>query len=625
MDPFLKLQNRLRRIRNDFAFQWKFEETYRNYCPEHGLENWKSYDDFTIAFTSLKLDYLMDNPLHLSSFQDQIQPHVPGIYEALLDWTYGCSQVLRFFPPRFFRHAELVHGTMSIYSERLRIMVLLHYLFKEIKPMEELEDYQPLHVEAYFLKEENKIQRVDRLVFFLVQESFVQKEMINFLLSGLKESSSKQAQELKKIVEHYHGQVEFYASALRKVWELDPELFNDWECTNLPRLHYLERFPTFARLASRFRDYDESFLQNMQDQFEVLSREYGLGNPSHDKIEFSRDFELEEKEKSEYARLVSNVLSKFRGSVSAAIDAYGVENDQQLAKSKDVLLKESFQELFKSQNYKDQFQTSVYEAYTTEMGRIQWNLQDVLELVEKNPVTSLTDNDYQLIDVVKEIAFCEGFSYTIGCQNAYHVNQMNPFAIWNTNQCHEELKHYHAVRALLNKSGIQTRNLDEEFLASTFVQPTAEAYQDQYIVFMVNFLGEIHNMRAYWLLHEAFDNPTIKKVLEWIFNDEVVHKKIFGLHFKFLTKQDPTWAKSTYECILDHGLGIHQAMRCPRFKELMMKIGRYYARSGKTTALDFLNKSFRAQYLELKNLFDEDLFQLSEYEFRKRHLKAYLF
>ena len=542
-----------------------------------------------------------------------------------MDWTYGCSQVLRFFPPRFFRHAELIHGTMSVYSERLRIMALLNFMFNEIRPVDQFEEYQPLHVEAYFLKEENKLQRVDQLVFFLVQEAFVQKELFDTLRTGLVNQDSIQAIELSKIVKHFHEQVEFYTRSLHKLWELDQELKKTWTCKDLPRLHYLERFPNFARLASQFREFDDEILDRLQESFQIACREFGLGALEHDKIEFSRDFELEEKEKAEYAGLVSGVLKKFQGSITDALDAHGAENDQLLKKSKDKLLKESFQDLFRSQNYKEQFQTGVFEAYTTEMDRIQWHLQDVLALIESTPIETLTDNDYQLLDVVKEIAFCEGFSYTIGCQNAYHVNHMNPFAMWNTNQCHEELKHYHAVRALLNKAGIQTRNLDEEFLASTFEVPTPEAYHDQYTVFMVNFLGEIHNMRAYWLLHEAFDNEVIRKVLEWIFNDEVVHKKIFGLHFNYLTKIDSTWEKNTYECILDHGLGIHQAMRCPRFKELMVKIGRYYAKSGKTTALDFLNKSFRAQYLELKGLFHEDLFQLAEHDFRKQHLKAYLF
>ena len=57
----------------------------------------------------------------------------------------------------------------------------------------------------------------------------------------------------------------------------------------------------------------------------------------------------------------------------------------------------------------------------------------------------------------------------------------------------------------------------------------------------------------------------------------------------------------------------------------MRKIGRYYSKSGKTTALDFLNRSFRAQYLEVKGLFSEDVFKMSEYDFRREHLKAYAF
>ena len=54
---------------------------------------------------------------------------------------------------------------------------------------------------------------------------------------------------------------------------------------------------------------------------------------------------------------------------------------------------------------------------------------------------------------------------------------------------------------------IHTNDLDEEFLATTFNEPQPDAYHDQYSVFIINFLGETHNIRAYLLLADAFDNP----------------------------------------------------------------------------------------------------------------------
>ena len=118
----------------------------------------------------------------------------------------------------------------------------------------------------------------------------------------------------------------------------------------------------------------------------------------------------------------------------------------------------------------------------------------------------------------------------------------HPFALWNVQQCHEELKHYR------DQSNVAIyeytyNDLDEEFLATTFNEPQPDAYHDQYSVFIINFLGETHNIRAYLLLADALDNPEVHKVLRWVAEDEVVHKKVFAAHFKYLCKKDPTWEK----------------------------------------------------------------------------------
>ena len=113
--------------------------------------------------------------------------------------------------------------------------------------------------------------------------------------------------------------------------------------------------------------------------------------------------------------------------------------------------------------------------------------------------------------------------------------------------------------------------------------------------------------------------------MRWVAEDEVVHKKVFAAHFKYLCKKDPTWEKNTYECLMDFALGVHQAGECDRYHVMMKKIGQYYASSGKTSALEFLNMSMRAQYLELKALFSPDIFKITEFDFRQRHLRAYVF
>ena len=134
----------------------------------------------------------------------------------------------------------------------------------------------------------------------------------------------------------------------------------------------------------------------------------------------------------------------------------------------------------------------------------------------------------------------------------------------------------------------------------------------------------MHNIRAYLLLADAFENKDIQKILRWVTEDEVVHKKVFHFHFKYLSKKYKDWGKNAYECMLDTGFGTHQASHCSRYKVMMEKIGRYYDHSTKYSALQFLNMSMRAQYLELKSLYSPEIFKISEFDFRRKHLKAFV-
>ena len=232
-------------------------------------------------------------------------------------------------------------------------------------------------------------------------------------------------------------------------------------------------------------------------------------------------------------------------------------------------------------NYSDVYLTKnifkqVYEYYTQEADKVQWHLQDVKEFCKGLKGIELSRNDLASSDIIKEIAYSEGYSYSI--ISKYASRWYAPSSLlWNVQQCHEELKHYHAIRAMLQSMNIHTNDLDEEFLATTFNEPQPDAYHDQYSVFIINFLGETHNIRAYLLLADA-DNPEVHKALYVVAEDEVVHKKVFAAHFKYLCKKDPTW-ENTYECLMDFALGVHQAGECDRYHVMMKKIGQYYASS----------------------------------------------
>jgi len=599
MHYFLKYLNQLRKARDLKFSQWEYSTEYINFMASDKDKNWASYDRFTMGFAQLNLPYFQKKSIGQQDIlDDKPLDEIRNLIRSFMVWQYLCSQTIRYFPSRFLRQAEMLHGLMSIHSERLRLSVLLLRLFEELVPIATYKELNPMPAEAWFFLPEHKTLSPDLCILLLIQQIDMEISVADCLLQCLKKSALELTQTLDGYKIHLGFQKNFLEEQLKKTYELSDHK-NLPMGIKLPKYHYLEYLKEFESLLVSLRTLNH---------FEGEIHRAEPGSINLQKMSIS----------------VSVKMQECREDIEKIAIPEMDENDALLGRIKQEIKKRVYEELTQPLHLKRQYETDMYDYYSQEMEKIQWHSSDVLKLLQEQPLKTITDNDYQLLDVVKEIAFCEGFSYTIGYQNMIHLTQLHDFQLWNVNQCHEELKHYHAIRILLNQSNILTEHMDEDYLASTFEEPSIDAYCERYTVFMINFLGETHNMRAYWLLAQAFDSPQIKKILEWIFYDEVVHKKVFALHFKKLTRIEPDWERNTYENLLDHGLGIHQAMRCCRYKVLMQKIGRYYASSGKTTALDFLNRSMRAQYLELKDLFQPGMFKLSEHDFRKQHLKAYL-
>jgi hypothetical protein len=617
MDSLLELKNRIDRVENDLIFHHDYSQDYLNFKAEDGEQNWENYDRFTIGFTSLEIDWSQKDSLNLEGIKEELRSGLPKVYQSFIQWMFGSIRGLRFFPPRFFRQASLVHGMLSMHAEKLKILTLVQFYFDLLQPAKNFDPFNVLNNEIYFFKKENCMQRMDLMLFFLLQQAFVEKRVIGFLADAVLEDQRKSYEGLYQLSRHYEVQLSYLVSELHKLWKLSPELKETWDIQATPKLYYMEKFVDFGRLAKALEDSCPGWVDQCRQDFDAYCQEQDLGSRDNAPIELSRDFVLGGEEQKEYAGIMTDLLSRYGNDISKVVEELGLENDK--------ILKQAYLQLQRKRSYSESFETGPYEYYLSEQKKVHWHLQDVQEYVGKLEKVEITDNDYELVDIIKEIAYCEGFSYTIGYQNMYHVGQMHPFALWNVQQCHEELKHYHAVRALLNMLKVRTNDLDEDFLATTFEKPDPEAYHDQYSVLMINLMGESHNIRAYRMLSDSFDNQNICEIMRWVAQDEVVHKKVFTAHFKYLCAKDKTWEKNSYECMIDNALGVHQAGKCDRYRVMMQKIGRYYAHSGKTDALKFLNLSMRAQYLELKKMFSPEIFKISEYDFRHKHLKAYVF
>ena len=622
MNQDLKLQNQVDELRNEFQYGFEYSRDSLNFTSEDGDKNWANYEKLTIGYTSLGIDWYPKKPLTDQAIsQEQVQKLAP-FYYALISWLHMSTASLRFYPPRFFRQAEIVHGLVSIYSEKLKINALLCLGFNNLFPIKKAPTQNPLRFESPFRSPLMLELSHEDLLMVLLQQGFLEQGLVDFLIKQISDTEHKfvkTLKSLKSLTPHFRVQLDFLAASLRKIRELKGENGEqvEWSEALGNRLYHLQGMPEFSMIIRQVSELDSEWLKGLPEAFKTLCQDFSFSPPQDLRFDFPADFKLEESEQRSLAKIVSESQTTLMKSVKEKVDEFGVENDKKL--------KEAYAQLNLSVKLSQEYKTDVYAYYLQEASKIQWNLQDVYEYFEPLEKLELSDNDYELCEIIKEIAYCEGFAYTIGSQNVYHAGHMHPFTLWITQQCHEEMKHYHGIRALLQCAGVSTNDLDEEFMAGVFEEPLPEAYHDQYNVFNLNFLGEVHNIRAYLLLADAFENEHVHNILKWVTEDEVVHKKVFHKHFQYLCAKDPKWQKNSYECMIDTGFGTHQASHCSRYKVMMEKIGRYYARYQKTSALQFLNMSMRAQYLELKSLYSPDIFKISEFEFRKRHLKAFVF
>lgn len=612
MSANLKIKKELDRVVSHFLFGFEYSNEFLNYDAEDFSKNWNAYESFTMAFTSLKIDW---NPKEGFDTAD-IHSDSLELFAEILPWLHINTINFRFFPPKFFRSSEILHGLVSLLAEKLKINNLLFFGYRKLIDMKSWNPLYRLRNEAYFLDDANLQQAPDRRLYLLLQETFTESLVVELLEKKINNQSHPFYNNLKKLQIHYQAQHKFLTHCFFKLRELNPNLTNKFEDKKLPLLHYREGFPEFLTLFTKIEKSTPNFVIDAMNRWTDFCRESNLPCNSPQNKNFPADFALDKNDQISVVKVIKECQQNYLSELNNRIEKLGIQNDQ--------MIRDSFNELTQKHPLSEDYDTSIYQYYLSEAGKVKWDLQDIYQVMKPLGNLDLSENDVELCDILKEIAYCEGFAYTISHQNLYHAGQLHPFMMWIIQQCHEEMKHFHAVRVLLQQGGVCTQNLDEDFMAQVFEEPDPDAYHDQYNVFNLNFLGEVHNIRAYLLLADAFENENIQKIMRWITDDEVVHKKVFHFHFKHLAKQHSDWEKNAYECMLDTGFGTHQASHCSRYKIMMEKIGKYYNRTGKYSALEFLNMSMRAQYLELKSLYSPNIFKISEFDFRRKHLKAFV-
>ncbi|MCO4781484.1 MAG: ferritin-like domain-containing protein [Candidatus Cloacimonetes bacterium] len=616
LSNYLDLKMKLETIMGELTCSFQYSDDYRNLI-DGDEKNWLLYDKFAKSVTELDLNYVPESDQDDLMLRVQDTEKYAKLYQYFIQWMFADLRLLRYFPPQYFRQAEMVHGLVTLHGERVKIMTMIYFLFGKVNPIEEFEPFQILANEVYFLDEKNQVQPPDLMLVYLIQQIMLEGKIIQMLFD-MSEQNDDLDEQKKKLKTHYQAQLDYLTDSLLKTWELKPSLKESFVEESVPALNYMQKFLLFSSLMGACHSLDKSFIVDFHNDFQDYCVKYGILSKTSKLEPLGKVLKMSKGEKVYYTDVTSVVTNKFIQDVKEVVDSNASENDE--------IIKKSTSELFSAMKFKDIFDTSIYQYYMYEQEKIQWHTHDVVKYMDKyKSKLEITDNDYELLDIIKEIGYCEAYAYTIGYNNMIHMGRDHSFVLWNVLQCHEELKHFHAIRVMLQASGTQTKYLDEDFVARMFNPPKAEYFKSQYDMFFINFLGETHNIRAYLLLAECFQNSHFIEVMKWITDDEVVHKKVFAAHFQAMCKRDPNWEKDSYECMIEQSLGVHQAQTCVHYHTMMKKIGKFYVKKGGITALEFLNKSLRAQYLELKSLYSPEIFTMSEMDFRQRQVKAYAF
>ncbi|PCJ21582.1 MAG: hypothetical protein COB02_03010 [Candidatus Cloacimonadota bacterium] len=613
----LDLKLKLETLMGELTCTFQYSDEYRNY-QDGDPKNWVLYDTFAKKATELDLNFVPENSIPNIEFKEENKDKLSSLYQYFIQWMFADLRLLRYFPPQYFRQSEVVHGLVTLHGERVKIMTMVYFYLKELKPIEEFKPFQILANEIYFLDKDKQVQSPDLMMVYLMQQVLLESNIIQILFNGIKTPSKEVVEQQAKIKTHYEAQLDYLKDTLHKIWELKPEYKASFKQDEIPILNYMEKFLSFSSLINACHKLDKGFIEKFHTDFQNYCFEEKITTEKKPFKKSTSFLRMSKEEKKHYANVTSVVTNQFIQDVQSLVTNNAKENDE--------IIKKSTLELFNAMEFKDIFDTNVYEYYMAEQSKIQWHTQDVVKYMQNiKTQPEATDNDYELLDIIKEIAYCEAYAYTIGYNNMIHMGRNHSFVMWNVLQCHEELKHFHAIRVMLQSTGIRTNCLDEEFVAKTFNPPKSEYFKNQYDTFFINFLGEAHNIRAYLLLAECFQNHHFTEIMRWITDDEVVHKKVFAAHFHTMCQKDPNWEKDSYECMLEQSLGVHQAQTCLHYHIMMKKIGKYYIKKGGVSALEFLNKSLRSQYLELKSLYSPDIFTISEMDFRQRQVKAYAF
>ena len=176
-----RLEKILHRVKSQFLFGFEYSNEYLNYTEANTSQNWKAYEKFTIAFTSLEIQWNTQDSFE----QNDVTAEGIELFKKLLNWLHINSINLRFFPPKVFRSSEIIHGLVSLLAEKFKINNLLYFGYQKLVDLKTFEPIFQLRNEAYFLDDKNLNQSPDQLLYLLIQEAYAEKSFINLLKQNI--------------------------------------------------------------------------------------------------------------------------------------------------------------------------------------------------------------------------------------------------------------------------------------------------------------------------------------------------------------------------------------------------------------------------------------------------------
>jgi rubrerythrin len=153
-----------------------------------------------------------------------------------------------------------------------------------------------------------------------------------------------------------------------------------------------------------------------------------------------------------------------------------------------------------------------YELFSA-AERVRWRMEDIpWSTIDRGMLTP------QLMVLVRQVALAELTTYAATRRFLQEFSDDIDFTQWMSVWFYEETKHPHALMRWMHENG-------ETFSAGEMVRGriTAPFMKSRFGMLVTNVISEVHACAGYVGLHQAVDEPVLKRIAKHLAGDEARH------------------------------------------------------------------------------------------------------